>query len=843
MSSILSAVLLLSLSLGAGADSKVGVDARFKRAEGRPGEKAVLVVEMTIPDGYHLYSMTEVEDGPLPLRIEVDGKEAMQPVSDWYGPTPVVEMDSNFNKNVEYYTGSVRYERAFLLEPKQKEGKKSVEVSVKGQICNDERCIPFKEKESVVFSVEPGLTRPDRAAQPKLQGEPFGPNRKVSGDVSPKVEKEGAVPLGNGFFGFILIAFLAGLGALVTPCVFPMIPITVSFFSKFAKVSIRRSVSMALVYALSIIATFTLAGVLVSAIFGAVGMQSLSASVGFNLFLTALLVVFAFNLFGLFEIQMPSWLVMRTSAKERTLAEKGERSFVSRAAGVFFMAVTFTLVSFTCTVGFIGVVLAEAAKGNWFYPAVGMAVFSFAFSLPFFFLAVFPSWAEKLRGKGGDWMVAVKVVLGFLELASALKFLSNVDLIQQWGVVTRPLVLTLWTGLFAGAGLYLLRIFNLPLSDPDVRHVGPIRMFFAVLLFSLAAYSASGIRDTASMGGWLDGWLPPAVYPGQEQTAAADDGGHLSWIVNDIEKGRAAAKQKNVPLFVDFTGYTCTNCRYMEGAVFPVPAVRSRLEKMVLVSAYTDCEQPVCEQQREYQIKRFDTAALPLYAIIDPTNDLVLAVHPDMSKKLEEFVQFLDKGLNAYAAAHTAQPPPPDDAAPPASENASPDAGVKEKAETEGAGSVAVTLSSVGEPVDFSFPTLKEGKPFQLSSLRERFVLLNFWASWCAPCKKELLDEFPEALKAASDKVRFVTVAFDGDETEEAAVSFAKEAGLFSHIALLGGEDVEAAKLPAAFQADANLPITYLIDPAGRIAWMKKGAVDRTLLTNVLAETEKLSGE
>jgi thiol:disulfide interchange protein DsbD len=831
---IATAGVLLSLSAFAWADSKVTVDTRFRRAEGRNGEKAVLVVEMKIPDGYHLYSMTEVKDGPLPLRIEVDTKDAMQPISDWWGPKPVVEMDANFNKAVEYYTKSALYERAFLIAANQKEGKKPVDVLVKGQICNDERCIPFRETKSIAFSLEPGLTRPDRAAQPTLRGEAFGPNRKVSQAESKPAVEDGAPPLGRGLLGFLVIAFLAGLGALVTPCVFPMIPITVSFFSKFAKVSIRRSVTMAFIYAGSIIATFTLAGVLVSAIFGAVGMQSLSSSTGFNFFLTALLVVFAFNLFGLFEIQMPSWLVMRTSAKERSLAEKGEGSFFSSAAGVFFMAVTFTLVSFTCTVGFIGVVLAEAAKGNWFFPAVGMAAFSLAFSMPFFFLAVFPSWAEKLRGKGGDWMVAVKVVLGFLELASALKFLSNVDLIQQWGVVSRPLVLTLWTGLFAAAGLYLLRIFNLPLSDQDVRHVSPIRMFFAVLLFSLAAYSASGIRDTKSMGGWLDGWLPPAVYPGDEQTSSAAEGGPLKWIVNDVEKGRAEAKEKNLPLFVDFTGYTCTNCRYMEGAVFPVPAVRSRLEKMVLVSAYTDCEQSVCETQREYQINRFDTAALPFYAIIDPSTDLVLAVHPDMSKKLEEFVQFLDKGLDAFAR----EQKPKVALQPPASSETAPSTEPSVDKGTVNAESPPVSLSTSLEPVDFTLPTLKDGKAFQLSSLRGNFVLVNFWASWCAPCKKELLEEFPEALKVAPD-IRFVTVAFDGDETVETAKSFADRAGLFSHTALRGGEDIEAAKLPSSFQADMNLPITYLIHPDGRIAWMKKGAVDKTLLTQVLEAAHK----
>jgi thiol:disulfide interchange protein DsbD len=815
------AALLAITERAVAEDPQVDIEAAFEPAAIHGGEVAVLKVEAGIPSGYHLYSMTRIPEGPLRFQVEL-GEAPLTPVGEWVAPKPAVEFDPNFKKLVEYYAGSVVHRRAFRVDGEIPGGE--LPLTIRGQICNPVQCIPIKHKLTVALELEPGAARADRKEPPKIEGEAFPADRPAPVGVG---DMEGGLPTEEGLVGFLIIAFLAGLGALLTPCVFPMIPITVSFFSKYAKVSMRRSVTMGAIYAIAIIITFTLIGIAVSAIFGAVGMQILSASWWFNLFLTVLLVVFAFNLFGLFEIRMPSGLIGKASAKEAELtADDG--SLPRQALGVVVMAMVFTAVSFTCTVGFIGLVIAEAAKGNWFYPALGMLVFAVAFALPFFFLAVFPSWADKLRGKGGDWMVAIKVVLGFLELAGALKFLSNVDLVLEWGIVTRPLVLAMWVAIFLGAGLFLLRVFNLPHSDTEAKTVGPIRMFFAVLLISLAGYSATGIRDTESMGGWLDGWLPPAVYPGQEAAAEAGESGHLPWIVDNLDKGMQTGREENKPLFVDFTGYTCTNCRYMEGAVFPRPEVKSRLEKMVLVTAYTDGTAEVHEKQREYQIERFKTAALPFYAILNPHDDTVLAVHPDMTKDISKYLAFLDKGLAAFESVKPkdAQAAEPDAGA---AHEAKGDAGVEEK--------ISLEIKAAGQPVDFEFPKLKGGKKVKLSSLKGQWVLVNFWASWCAPCIKELKNDFPPAL-AGAPHIKLLTVAFDGEDTRDAAIKIATEVKLWQHIVLEGGEDIEEAGLDDKFQVSSSLPISYLIHPQGHIAWMRKGSIHKEMLVELFAKAK-----
>ncbi|MCP4197036.1 MAG: hypothetical protein GY762_07780, partial [Proteobacteria bacterium] len=521
------------------ADADVDVSASANPTSLREGEKTVLAITIEVPTDYHIYSMTKIPMGPLPLTIAIE-QNRLKPIDDWYAAKPIVAFDGNFKKAVEYHDNKVIYSRPFALIGKNP-GPIQVRAVVRGQICNQNQCIAFKKQLSIPLTGEAGTARAQFIAVPTLSGEGFPLDRPA-----PTIEEikdfEGNLP-GLGLVGFLIIAFIAGLGALVTPCVFPMIPITVSVFTKYEKTSMRRSYTMAAIYAVSIIITFTLIGMFVSAVFGAVGMQTLSSSPGFNLFLTALLIFFAFNLLGFYEINLPSRLVSRSSNKEQQLKSAGG-SLAKQAGGIFFMALTFTMVSFTCTVGFIGIVLAEAAKGNWFYPAIGMFFFSLAFSLPFFFLAVFPAFANKLQGKSGQWMVEVKAILGFLELAAAFKFLSNVDLVWQWGLITKPAVLACWTLIFFAAGLHFLSILPLLRKDKNVRPLSPVRALIAIAMFAFSVYAFTGIRDNRDMGGWLDSWLPPTIYPRGDGTGGKEN---QAWIVDDIEKGMARARKKNLP--------------------------------------------------------------------------------------------------------------------------------------------------------------------------------------------------------------------------------------------------------------------------------------------------------
>jgi thiol:disulfide interchange protein DsbD len=387
-------------------------------------------------------------------------------------------------------------------------------------------------------------------------------------------------------------------------------------------------VLQALVYSIGIVATFTGLGLGLAAVLGATGINQFAANPWLNLAITAVFLGFALNLFGLYQVGMPSALLTR-------LARAGDRA---GWGPTLLMGLTFTLTSFTCTVPFVGTVLVATSQGEWLWPAAGMLAFSVVFAAPFFVLALIPGLMASLPRSGG-WLNSVKVTMGFLEVAAAMKFLSNADLVWSWNLFTREVVLAVWLAVAVLATTYLLGKFRLP-HDTPVESLGVLRMVSALLFLTLGFYLFTGLIGGSL--GELDAFLPPRRAGGFALTGAGPGGRELSWHMS-LPPALEQARGENKAVFIDFTGYTCTNCRWMEANLFPLPSIHAELERYVRVQLYTDGVGAAYEENQRYQKETFGTVALPLYAILD-ARGRTIATFPGMTRKPEEFLQFLRAG-------------------------------------------------------------------------------------------------------------------------------------------------------------------------------------------------------
>jgi thiol:disulfide interchange protein DsbD len=431
--------------------------------------------------------------------------------------------------------------------------------------------------------------------------------------------------------GFIWLAITFGALSLLTPCVFPMIPITVSYFTKHGADSRLGSVRDALIYAGGIILTFTGLGIALALVFGAAGLNRFASNPYINLLITGIFLAFAFSLLGAYNIGVPSSVLTKLDRFTRS-KESG------RVVGLLLMGLTFSLTSFTCTAPLVGTILVAAAGGELFYPVVGMLAFSTVFALPFFVLAVAPNLLKSLP-RSGSWMNSVKVVMGFLEIGAALKFLSNVDLVWSWGIFTREVVIAGWIALSILIFLYLLGVFRFA-HDSEDRSIGLMRVLNAFLFGTVAFYLLTGLFG--SRLGEIESFLPPAQGVFSSPGGTSNSNGELSWITNDYDAAVKQSREENKPIFIDFTGYTCTNCRWMETNMFPKPGVRAELEKFVRVKLFTDGEGEPYEGFQKMQEERFGTVALPLYAMITP-QDQIIATFEGLTRSEEEFVGFIQK--------------------------------------------------------------------------------------------------------------------------------------------------------------------------------------------------------
>lgn len=602
----------------------------------------------TVGEGWHLYSQHLASaDGPVATEFryftdkggfEVVGKTEEK--GDLH-----TEFDPNFNMELAFYEKKI----TFTQKVKATGESATVTGDVYFMVCDDEKCLP---PETVEFEFK--------------IGEGSGAET-VSAAGSSRSNSQGLV-------GIFIAGFLGGLLALLTPCVFPMIPLTVSFFTKQSKTR-AQGISNAILYGVSIIAIYTILGYLVTAIFGADALNALSTNVWFNLAFFVLLTVFAISFFGAFEITLPSSWVNKIDQK----------SYQGGLLGIFFMAFTLSLVSFSCTGPIIGTLLVEAAvNGGVAGPLVGMGAFSLALALPFGLFAAFPGWMNSLPSSGG-WLNSVKVVLGFLELGLALKFLSNADLVVQAGYLTREVFIALWIAIALGLTLYLWGAIRLP-HDSKIEKLSVGRMLIGVITLTFTIYLIPGMWGAPLK--LISGFPPPMFYSespqgvgkaGMVAMTSGDNAGHAANsnhatcphnlnCFHDYDEGLAYAKETGKPVMLDFTGWACVNCRKMEEQVWAEAPVLQRMrDNVVLISLYVDekTELPEADQYlspttgkkiktignkwSDLQIKEYKSNSQPYYVILDHEENQLIesaSYDPDVDK----FVDWLDRGVSKFKA-------------------------------------------------------------------------------------------------------------------------------------------------------------------------------------------------
>ncbi|MBD5284729.1 MAG: thiol:disulfide interchange protein [Bacteroides sp.] len=621
-----------------------------------------VLMKASIENGWHMYSHElDPAAGPSPLQVKWDKLEGVELNGGLKSDQkPHVQFDSMFNAELSWWTGTVTVSQDFTATSKNF----AIEGTIRYSACDDENCIPpTKETFSLTGTA-------NVAASSDAADEALADTASVDSLVAAVVDKEaeGSVSSSDKLWApvdfsdadssdaenttsliyIFITCFIGGFVALLTPCVWPMIPLTVSFFLKKGK-SRAKSVADAFIYGVSIIVIYLLLGLLITAIFGASSLNAMSTSAVCNIIFFLLLVVFAVSFFGAFDIKLPSsWANKMDSTAEKTTG----------LLSIFFMAFTLTLVSFSCTGPIIGTLLVEAAStGDKFGPAIGMFGFSLALAIPFCLFAMFPSWLQSAPRSGG-WMNTVKVVLGFIELALSLKFLSVADLAYGWHILDREAFLALWIVIFALLGCYLLGKFNFSHYGPADSSIGTVRFFLAMISFSFTVYLVPGLWGAPLKG--VSAFVPPLF------TQDFNLYGNELKEYNDYEEGMRAAKAEGKPVLIDFSGYGCVNCRKMEGAVLDEANVHNMIENNFVVIKLMVDEKKALPEPMEViengkkvvldtygdrwsylQRYKFQANAQPYYVILNNEGELLSGPF-SYDENIPKFTQFLEKGIDGY---------------------------------------------------------------------------------------------------------------------------------------------------------------------------------------------------
>lgn len=690
MKKLISSIMLALIALVAQAQILTPVKWKIKLDDKGGAPEKEIVFTATADKGWHLYDMNLPEGGPVSTSFTfetLNGAELIgQPVP---SVKPTTVYDEQFAMNLRWYPGTVSFiQKLKVTDP----AKFKVEGEVEFMACNDETClppdqIPFSfDKKSI--HVDPALAannsttevdkedattvQPDtqvvaedaselNTPDPAAKETPATTSPKASDSLtdspslwSPVIDQlksfgDTTVSAADTSWLFIFFAgFLGGLIALLTPCVWPMIPMTVSFFLKRTK-DRKKAIRDAVTYGLSIIVIYLVMGLLITGIFGASALNDLSTNAIFNILFFLLLVVFAVSFFGAFELVLPaSWTSKLDSKADSTTG----------ILSIFFMSFTLVLVSFSCTGPIIGTLLVQAASmGTAVGPAIGMFGFALALSIPFSVFAIFPNMLQSMP-KSGGWLNSVKVVLGFLELALALKFLSVADLAYGWRLLDREAFIVLWIVIFSLLGVYLLGKIKFS-HDSEVKYVSVPRLFMAIISFAFAIYMVPGLWGAPLKA--ISAFAPPLYTQDfnlyKNEVHAAFD---------DYESGMAYAKKVNKPVMIDFSGFGCVNCRKMEASVWTDPKVKQMLENdyvliTLMVDDKTKLPQPIEIQENGktrklktigdkwsyLQRSKFGSNAQPFYILLNDEGQPLgpsYAFNEDVSK----YIQFLQNGLKEF---------------------------------------------------------------------------------------------------------------------------------------------------------------------------------------------------
>ena len=627
----------------------------------------ILTFNGVLEKDWHMYSQFTPDGGPLPMEVIFENQKGNYKLigKAKEGKTTTAYNDV-FEVNETFFVKNAQIQQEIdVTNPKIK----TIEVALNYQVCK-QSCINLEKKftfvipsdsQATVLPIETDTTKSEEiiSKSEEVEKAVVAVPKEINNTSKPENQK--------GLWTIFFIAFISGFAALLTPCVFPMIPMTVSFFTKQSKTK-AAGIRNAIIYGISIIAIYVILGLVVTGIFGADALNALSTNVWFNLIFFLLLIVFAASFLGAFEIMLPnSW-----ANKVDSQADRGG------IIGILFMALALAIVSFSCTGPIVGTLLVEAASKGGIAPIIGMLGFSSALALPFMLFAMFPGWLQSLP-KSGGWLNTVKVVLGFLELALAFKFLSNADLVLQLHFLEREVFLAIWIAVFGTLAFYLFGKITLP-HDSPLKHISVGRLSLGLVVLSFTIYMIPGLWGAPLK--LINAFPPPMEYSesplgfGGSGTNAptailpngAKLGPHQIVVFDDYDKGLAYAKTVNKPIMLDFTGYACVNCRKMENNVWSDERVLSILKnEVVLISLYVDDKRELPKSEQfiskttgseietigdkwtDFMISKYKTNTQPLYVLTDLNGNNLNETTPTISyTSVEEYESWLKTGIAMF---------------------------------------------------------------------------------------------------------------------------------------------------------------------------------------------------